>query len=279
MSKKDKMLKRFIGYLLLTPFSILFLIPFLWSVSTALKPLDQVYLFPPKWIPNPIVWDNFSKGWHAAPFDRFFLNTLIITVLATLGAVLSSSFVAFGFARLRSFDKNFLFIMLLSTMMLPGQVTMIPIYILFKNLGWLDTYLPLIIPSWFGGGAYNIFLLRQFFMTIPTEFDEAAKIDGCSYFRIYWSIILPLAKPAIITITIFSIIYHWNDFLGPLIYLSSMEKFTISIGLRYFQDLYQATQMNLMMAVSLIALTPILVLFLIAQRYFIKGIILSGIKG
>lgn len=276
---KKRIVQSIIGYLLLLPFSILFLIPFLWSVSTALKSLDQAFLFPPKWIPDPIMWENFIKGWQAAPFGRFFLNTTIITVLAVLGTVLSSSIVAYGFARLESFDKNILFLLLLSTMMLPGQVTMIPVYILFKNLGWLNTFLPLIVPSWFGGGAFNIFLFRQFFLTIPKEFDDAAKVDGAGYFTIFWKIILPLSKPVLITITIFSIIYHWNDFLGPLIYLDKLEKFTIAIGLRYFQDNYQATQINLMMAVSLIALLPILVLFLIAQRFFIKGIVLSGLKG
>jgi multiple sugar transport system permease protein len=156
---------------------------------------------------------------------------------------------------------------------------MIPIYILFKNLGWLNTFLPLIVPSWFGGGAFNIFLFRQFFLTIPKEFDDAAKVDGAGYFTIFWRIILPLSKPVLITITIFSIIYHWNDFLNPLIYLDKLEKFTIAIGLRYFQDNYQATYINLMMAVSLIALLPILILFLVAQRFFIKGIVLSGLKG
>lgn len=276
---KKRTIQIIIGYLLLLPFAILFLIPFLWSLSTALKPLDQAFLFPPKWIPNPIMWENFVKGWNAAPFGRFFLNTTIITVLAVLGTVLSSSIVAYGFARLESFDKNLLFILLLSTMMLPGQVTMIPVYILFKNLGWLNTFLPLIVPSWFGGGAFNIFLFRQFFLTIPKEFDDAAKVDGAGYFTIFWKIILPLSKPVLITITIFSIIYHWNDFLNPLIYLDKIEKFTIAIGLRYFQDNYQATYINLMMAVSLIALLPILILFLVAQRFFIKGIVLSGLKG
>lgn len=276
---RKKTFQVIIGYLLLLPFAILFLIPFLWSLSTALKPLDQAFLFPPKWIPNPVMWENFVKGWNAAPFGRFFLNTTIITVLAVLGTILSSSIVAYGFARLESFDKNVLFILLLSTMMLPGQVTMIPVYILFKNLGWLNTFLPLIVPSWFGGGAFNIFLFRQFFLTIPKEFDDAAKVDGAGYFTIFWKIILPLSKPVLITITIFSIIYHWNDFLNPLIYLDKIEKFTIAIGLRYFQDHYQATYINLMMAVSLIALLPILILFLIAQRFFIKGIVLSGLKG
>jgi len=276
---KKRTIQVIIGYLLLLPFAILFLIPFLWSLSTALKSLDQAFLFPPKWIPNPVMWENFIKGWNAAPFGRFFLNTTIITVLAVLGTVLSSSVVAYGFARLESFDKNILFILLLSTMMLPGQVTMIPVYILFKNLGWLNTFLPLIVPSWFGGGAFNIFLFRQFFLTIPKEFDDAAKVDGAGYFTIFWKIILPLSKPVLITITIFSIIYHWNDFLNPLIYLDKIEKFTIAIGLRYFQDHYQATYINLMMAVSLIALLPILILFLVAQRFFIKGIVLSGLKG
>jgi multiple sugar transport system permease protein len=276
---KRRIIQVIFGYLLLIPFAILFLIPFLWSISTALKPLNQAFLFPPQWIPKPVMWENFVKGWKAAPFGRFFLNTTIITVLAVLGTVLSSSIVAYGFARLESFDKNILFILLLSTMMLPGQVTMIPIYILFKNLGWLNTFLPLIVPSWFGGGAFNIFLFRQFFLTIPKEFDDAAKVDGAGYFTIFWRIILPLSKPVLITITIFSIIYHWNDFLNPLIYLDKLEKFTIAIGLRYFQDNYQATQINLMMAVSLIALLPILILFLVAQRFFIKGIVLSGLKG
>lgn len=271
--------RTFLGYLLLCGLGFLFALPFLWMVSTAFKQPWQIFLIPPRWIPSPPTLDNFINGWQAVPFSRYILNTTFITVMATFGAVFSSALVAYGFARFRAWDNDLLFAVVIATMMMPGQVTIIPTYILFNRLGWLDSFKPLIVPAFFGGGAFNIFLLRQFFKTIPVELDQAAKIDGCDSFGIFWRIMLPLVKPALVAITVFSIVYNWNDFFNPLIYLNSESRFTLAIGLQYFQSAYGQSQLNLMMAVALIALLPILVVFFIGQKYFVKGITVTGLKG
>ncbi|NLK07095.1 MAG: carbohydrate ABC transporter permease [Firmicutes bacterium] len=272
-------MKSFLGYLLLCVLGLVFALPFLWMVSTAFKQPWQIYLIPPQWIPSPPVVDNFIKGWTSAPFNKFILNTVIITSLATLGAVMSAALVAYGFARFRAPSSSFLFAVLVSTMMLPSQITTIPTYILFSRLGWLDSFKPLIVPSWFGGGAYNIFLLRQFFKTVPRDLDDAARIDGCSSLDIFVRIMLPLAKPALATVSVFSIVYHWNDFFNPLIYLDSDVKYTLAIGLQYFKSAQGDTKLHLMMAVALIAVLPILVFFFLGQKYFVQGITVTGIKG
>ena len=202
-----------------------------------------------------------------------------MAALAVLGTVLSASLVAFAFARLRGPGKNLLFIILLSTLMLPGEVTLVPIYLLFRNLRWLDTYLPLIVPSWFGGSAFYIFLLRQFFLTLPTELDDAAKIDGASLFHIYAKIVMPLSKPALATVAIFSFFTHWNSFLLPLIYLNTSEKYTLPVGLRLYLSTLSNSHWNYLMAATLVAILPPLVLFFISQRFFIEGAVLTGVKG
>jgi len=211
------------------------LMPFLWMLSTSLKEPGEVMLYPPKWIPAIFQWNNYIEIWSIIPLGTFIKNTVIVTIMCMMGELLTASMVAFAFARLRFRGNNFLFWLVLSSMMLPGQVTMIPIFILFKTLGWVDTLKPLIVPSFLGGGAFYIFLLRQFFTSIPKELDEAAKLDGCSPLRIYWHIILPLSKPALATVAVFSFIAHWNDFMTPLIYLNSIEKQTLAIGLKWFQ--------------------------------------------
>ncbi|HVK03123.1 MAG TPA: carbohydrate ABC transporter permease [Armatimonadaceae bacterium] len=264
-------------FLLLVFGSLLFSIPFLWTVSTALKTNEQVFAVPPQWIPNPPVWDNFRRAWTDLPFPTFVWNTIFVTVVSTFGQVLSASLVAYGFARFKWRGRNALFYLMLSTMMLPSQVTMIPVFLFWRELGLIDTFAPLIVPAFFGGGAFTIFLLRQFFLTIPKELDEAAMIDGASPIRIWWSVLLPLARPALITVVLFSFIGHWDDFMGPLIYLNSMEKYTVSIGLRMFQDMF-GTQLELLMAASLIHIIPTVILFFVAQRYFIKGIAMTGLK-
>lgn len=248
-------------------------------VSTAFKQPWQTFLIPPIWIPDPPTLDNFVQGWQAVPFGRYALNTIIITASASVGTVLSAALVAYGFARFRAPDREILFTILISTMMLPPQVTLVPTYMLFNYLGWVDTFKPLIVPSYLGGGAFNIFLLRQFFRTIPMELDEAARIDGAGSWSILWRVILPLSRPALVTVGVFSIVYHWNDFFNPLIYLNSEHNYTISIGLKYFQNAYGSTQINLMMAVALLALVPILLFFLLAQKYFVQGITMTGLKG
>lgn len=270
-------LTRITIYLLLIAGATLFLIPFLWMLTTSLKEGPQVYTWPPVWVPDPVRIDNYSKAWGMLPFTQFYWNTLRITFLSIMGTVLSCSLGAYGFARLRFRGRDFLFVVLLATMMLPSQVTLIPQYVWFARLGWVNTYLPLIVPAFFGN-PFSIFLLRQFFMSIPHELDDAAKIDGCSFFGIYSRIILPLSKAAIGVVAIFSFTYNWNDFLNPLIYLQSMEQFTISLGLRMFQT-NTYVDMQSLMAMSVVALVPQLVVFFLAQRHFVQGVVLTGIKG
>jgi ABC-type glycerol-3-phosphate transport system permease component len=267
-----------VWHLVLSGIGLVLLAPLMWLISTSLKEPSQIFLFPPKWIPDPVRWQNYPEALTSQPFLRYFWNTVTITALATLGTILTSSMAAFGFARLRFPARNVLFALVISTLMLPSIVTLIPTFILFRYLNWIDTFMPLIVPYWFGGGAFNIFLLRQFFLTIPLELDEAARIDGASNYRIYWQVVLPLARPALATVVIFSIITHWNEFVLPLIYLHSTERWTMAIGLRGFSDLY-STQWHWLMAASTVMVIPLIVLFFSAQRYYLEGIHMSGIAG
>ncbi|MGQ9629203.1 MAG: carbohydrate ABC transporter permease [bacterium] len=269
--------KRFLIHGVIISGAVICIIPFLWMLSTSFKTPDEVLLFPPKWIPSEIQWGNYWEVFAQMPFLTFFKNSATVTLLGIVGQLLSSSLVAFGFARMRFPLRNALFILMLSTLMLPYAVTMIPVFIIFKYLGWLNTLKPLIVPAFFGNPFY-IFLMRQFIMTVPAELDESAKIDGCNAFHIYYRIVLPLCKPVIATIIVFSFVFYWNDFMGPLIYLNDVEKYTVAIGLRLFQGQY-GTFFHLLMAASTIALLPILILFFFAQRYFIEGIALTGLKG
>lgn len=264
--------------LLLCLGAAVFSLPFLWTVSTALKSNEQAFAHPPQWLPHPVQWENFHRAWTELPFPTFVMNTLAITLIAVVGQVFSASLVAYGFARFRFPGRNLLFMLMLSTLMLPAQVTMIPVFLLWRELRAIDTFAPLTVPAFFGGGAFTIFLLRQFFMTLPRELDEAAMLDGATPFGIWWKVLLPLSRPALVTVVLFSFLAHWDDFMSPLIYLNSMEKYTVSIGLRMFQDLY-GSQLELLMAASLIHIIPTIVLFLIGQRYFVKGIALTGLKG
>ncbi len=271
-------IKTVLGYTALFVLSGVFLIPFLWSLSASLKSLLQVYAVPPIWIPKPLHWENYIRIFKLLSLLRFFWNTIVITTLALVGQVFSASVVAYAFARLRWPLRDFFFILLLSTMMLPTQVTLIPQFLLYQYLGWMDTYLPLIVPHFLGVSAFSIFLLRQFFKSVPLELEEAARIDGSSFFRTFWTIILPLSKPALATIVILTFIQKWNEFMPPLIYLQTYEKFPISLGINMFKDVYSSLP-HYIMATSMIALVPILVLFFLAQKYFVKGIMLSGLKG
>ncbi len=258
--------------------AIIFSIPFIWLMSTALKSREQLFKWPPVWIPNPIMWENFPNAWNYATFDVYLVNTLIITITAMIGTVLSSSLVGFGFARLRFPGREFLFLCVVATLMLPYVVTLIPVYILFAKLGWVNTFLPLIVPSFFGGGAFNIFLMRQFFRTIPKELEDAARIDGAATWHIWWIIFLPLSRPAVATVAIFSFMHHWNDFLAPLIYLNDQKKYTLAIGLQQFLSEHTA-EWDLLMAASAMMTLPLVVVFFFAQRYFIQGIVMTGLKG
>lgn len=273
-----KELALYFSYLLLIPLSLIFILPLVWMISTSLKGNEQMTAWPPVWIPYPLHWDNFIAAWTSSDFARYLWNTLMYTVLAGLGTLLTSSMVAFGFARLRFPGRDFLFGLLLATLMLPSIVTLIPQYVLFKQFNWLDSFKPLIVPAWFGGGPFFIFLLRQFFRTIPNELFEQATIDGASNYRAYWQIMLPLAKPALSTVAIFSFLNFWNDFMGPLIYLNSAQNYTLTLGLRTFMQ-RQDVKVQEMMAMSLMMTIPVIILFFAFQRYFIEGVVMSGIKG
>ncbi len=275
--KRRDTLQKLVAYLVLTLGGLVMMVPFYWLLSSALKAPSKIYILPPQWIPDPVRWDNFYRAVTAIPYGQYTLNTLTITVGAMLGTVITSAMAGFAFARLDWPGRNVWFVLILSTMMLPGVVMMIPTYILYRNLHWLDTFLPLIVPYWFGGGAFNIFLMRQFMLTIPRDLDDAARVDGASAMYIFTRILVPLSKPAIAIIAIFSFMYHWNDFMGPLIYLTDPEKRTLSLGLNYFKDMFHV-QTELLMAGSTIMIIPIILLFLIAQRYFVQGIALTGMK-
>lgn len=274
------LLRQAISYLLLCTLSLVMALPFLWMLSTALKPDALVFSIPPQWFPNPWVWHNFVDSMTVLghPVDLYARNTALVAVLGVTGVVLSSSLVAFGFARLDFVGRNTLFLLVLSTMMLPRIVTIVPQFILFQKIGWLDTFRPLIVPYWFGA-PFHIFLLRQFFLTIPAELDDAARVDGASSLQIYRRIILPLAKPALATVAIFAFIYHWNDLLEPLIFLASQRNWTLALFLASFQGYMQQPRWNLLMAASTVLTLPVLILFFFAQRLFIGGITVTGIKG
>ncbi|MGH2390662.1 MAG: carbohydrate ABC transporter permease [Chloroflexota bacterium] len=256
---------------------VVVLVPFAWMVTSALKTADAVIAFPPQWIPNPILWDNFPQSWDVVPMGMAYLNSFKISALDTIGGLLTCSMAAYAFARLRFPGRDILFIVMLATLMIPQEVNLIPLYILFKQLHWIDTHWPLIIPPILQN-PYGVFLLRQFFRTIPKELEEAARMDGANPWTIYHRIVLPLAVPALVTLGIFIFLYNWNQFLTPLIYLNSQNNFTVPMLLTVYLADY-GSQWGLMMAASTIAMVPMIVVYAVGQRYFIEGIALSGLKG
>ena len=270
----NRQTKKIISYLLMTAIGIVLITPLLWMVFTSLKPMEEIVRYPPTFFPEKIVWQNYLDTITAFPFWRYARNTLLITVLVVFGNVLSNSFIAYGFAKLDFPGKKLMFALVLSTMMIPGFVTMIPQYVLFSKIGWVGTYLPLIVPSFFGN-AFNIFLMRQFYLSINDELIEAAEIDGANHFFIWSRLMLPLTKPALITIAINSFNAAWNDFLGPLLYIQDQEKYTLQIGLQVFQN-QATTQWNYLMAGATLVLIPTILMFFFAQRYFIEGMDLTG---
>jgi ABC-type glycerol-3-phosphate transport system permease component len=278
MTLKRTTISRALLYAVLIAIGLVFTIPFLWMLSTSLKGNEQIFTVPPRWIPTSFHPENFTAIFRRMPFMRYLGNSVMVTGLTMLGVVASSSLVAYAFACLRWPGRNVAFALLLGTMMLPMQVTMIPIFVLFKDVGWLNTYKPLVVPAFFGGGAFNIFLLRQFYLGIPREIADAARIDGCSEFRIYWNIMLPLARPALATVAIMTFMFSWNDFLGPLIYLSDKDKGTLALGLSMFVGQYQ-TEWGLLMAASLLTMLPMILVFFFFQKYIIQGFTMSGVKG
>lgn len=274
--KLTKALQNLTAYILLAIGGITMIVPFLWMISTSLKDAGAVFTYPPKWIPDPIVWRNYLDVLKVVPFARFYFNSIFVAIVVTVGQVFTSSLAAYAFSRLKFPGRDKLFFAYLATMMIPGSVTMIPVYVLLRILGWIDTYKALIIPAMFS--AYGTFMLRQFFMTLPKDLEDAAKIDGCGFFGIYWRIILPLSKPALATLTIFTFMGSWGSFMWPLLVTNSMELKTLPVGLESFQSIY-TTDWTLLMAGSVMAMLPIVIIFLLNQRFFVEGIKLSGIKG
>jgi multiple sugar transport system permease protein len=264
------------GILLLC--SAFFILPWVWMISTSLKNPEELAVYPPIWIPNPIRWDNYILAFQQAALGQYIINTLIVTIPSVIGAVLSNALIAYGFSRVRWIGRDFVFGIVLATLILPGFVTFIPLYLIFRNLNWINTYYPLIIPN-FLGIPFFIFLLRQFFMTLPEELSDAARVDGASELRTFSQIILPLAKPALAVVALFQFIGSWNDYFGPLIYLSDQSLYTISIGIANMQSSYGFMNFAWIMAATCISVLPIIVLFFFAQRTFIEGIALTGLKG
>jgi len=283
-----RLVGRLLLYALALISSLLFVFPFVWTLTSSLKDFNEVYRFPPTLLPEQVLWDNYPKALAMHPVARWMWNSTVVTALSVIGVVTSSSLAAYAFSRFRYPGRDFLFTLTLSTMMLPDAVLLIPRYLLFHRLGWLDTFLPLVVPSYFGGGAFNIFLLRQFFLTIPNDLPEAATIDGADSLRILTSIMLPLSKPALATVSIIHILWSWNNFIEPLIYLNTPEKFTMAIGIKYFERsgpggsgaaAYGTPIEHLLMACAVMMTAPIVVLFFAFQRYFVQGVVMSGIKG
>lgn len=273
----SKATRRAITHVALIALSIVFVIPFIWLLSTSLKTDPQIFRFPPVWIPTPLTGEQYAKAVTTIPFFMYLKNSVIYAVLVVIGDVISCSLVAYGLARVRWPGRDALFLLTIATMLLPSQVTLIPLFVIFKNLGWVGTFLPLIVPHFFGT-AFNIFLLRQFMMTIPNDLSDAGRIDGASELRIFWSIILPLIRPALAVVALFQFQFAWNDFLGPLIYLTDQGTYTISLGLQQYNSEY-GTQWGQLMAASMLLTLPIIVLFFFTQKTFIQGITLTGIKG
>ncbi len=270
---KDR-LSRFVLFLVLSAGALLILSPVWWMVATSLKSMGEIMHFPPTFFPEHWQWSNYIQAWESAPFTQYTLNTLFITAFVVVGTVLSNSFIAYGFAKLQFPGRNAMFVLLLGTMMIPGFVTMIPQYVLFSKIHWVGTYLPLIVPSFFGS-PFFIFMLRQFYRTIPNELVEAAKIDGASHFYIWSRIMVPLTKPAVLTIAVFAFNGAWNDFLGPLLYVNTQSMYTLQIGLTQFQGQAQ-TDWNYLMAASVLVLLPAVLIFFLFQKYFIEGTSLTG---
>lgn len=276
--KKMKTIGHLAVHIVLILVGLFFLLPFFWMLSTALKSDQQIFLNPPVWIPDPIMWENFSRAVTAIPFFQYMANTGRVAFMDVLGTVIACPLVAYGLSRLEWKGRDLLFFLTISVMMIPQEVTMVPQFIMFSKLGMVGTYLPLYLAAFFGGRPFMIFLLRQFFMNLPRDLEDAARIDGASELHIYAKIILPLVVPGILTVALFRFMNSWNDFLGPLLYLSDDTKYTLTIGLQMFTTQYK-TEWSLLMAAALLVTLPIVIVYFIVQKRFIEGITFSGIKG
>lgn len=263
-------------YIILVLVSIVFLAPIFWMISSSLKPVYQIFAVPPVWWPNPPHWENYKEALTVLPFGRFAINTLIIAIGTVIGHLISCSIVAYGFARLEAPGKDFLFILLLSTLMLPYPVTMVPLYIIFSHIGWVNSFLPLIVPTFFGN-AFYIFLLRQSFKQVPAELEDAAHMDGANFLQVLRYVVLPISTPALATVAIFSFQAAWNDFLAPLIFLHDQSKYTLQLGLSFFRGSYTVNWAYIM-ATSLVITLPVIVIYFLFQKAFIEGIGYTGTK-
>lgn len=274
---------RAVLYLVVLALCVMFGFPLFWTLMSSLKTIPELFAFPPILVPAVPQWENYTRVLQISyPVGRWFINSVVIAVLTTTGSIITASLVAYSFARFEYRGRDGLFMITLTTMMLPAQVTLIPQFVLFYKLGWINTFLPLWVPHWFGGGAFAIFLMRQFFLTLPKDLDEAALIDGAGYFRIFWLILLPLCKPILATLAIITLIASWSDFLGPLIYLNTPAKFTVSVGLQFFNAVPEVggeSMQHLLMAACIMSIIPIVAIFFLGQRFFVQGIVMSGIKG
>jgi multiple sugar transport system permease protein len=269
---------RWLTIIALVGIAFIMAMPFVWLVTSSLKAQVQIFQYPPQWIPNPIRWENYVNALTYKPFGLYLRNTMFIVTMNVIAVVFTSSFCAYGFARIRFPGRDFWFGIVMATLFLPYAILIVPSFIIFTRLGWVNTFLPLVVPQFFGGGAFNIFLLRQFFRTIPEELADAARIDGCSEFGIYARIMLPLSKPALTTVAIFTFLAAWNDLLGPIIYLRTPENFTVAAGLASFRSQIDVSW-DLQLAASTAMILPVVILFFFSQRYFIKGIVMTGLKG
>lgn len=277
-ARVQKLLRTALIYAILLAGSVVFTIPFLWMISSSLKTQVEVFVFPPRPLPKVFHWENYPDALTAVPFGRYFLNSIFVSGMVVVGTVLSSSMVGYGFARVRGWGRNVLFAIVLATMMLPNQVTMIPTFLIFRKLNWINTFAPLTVPFFFGS-AFNIFLYRQFFMGISSEISDASKIDGCNHFSTYWRIIMPMSQAATATIAILAFFWSWNEFLLPLIYLNADRLYTVPLGLAMFQQFYDVqTPWHWLMAASVVAVLPLIIIFFLAQRIFVQGIVITGVK-
>ncbi|MBQ8087057.1 MAG: carbohydrate ABC transporter permease [Clostridia bacterium] len=266
-------------YVVMALLSIVFALPFLYILSTSFKTPEQCIVYPPQFIPKPFTLRSFQTAFSEFPFIRYVLNSLLVTSLSVVGTLFSCSLVAFGFARINARGRNFWFTLLLSTMMIPGFVTLLPLYTIYVKLKWINTYLPLVVPAFLAMNSFSIFLLRQFFMGFPVELDEAAAIDGCSCFGVLYRILLPNAKTVMFVVAIFALVNSWNDFFGPMIYLNNNDMYTLAVGLILFKSSHGATlDLGPMMSVSLVSILPVLILYIVAQKYFVQGIVTTGLK-
>ena len=275
-NRNDKVWRSLAAHSVLIVLAAVFAIPFIWLLSTSLKPTEQLFKLPPEWIPRPFMWSNYAEATTFIPFFLYLKNTVYITVFNVVAMLISCSLVAYGFARIQWPGRDALFFVLIATLMIPGAVLLIPTFIIFRNLGWVGTPHPLTWPA-FAGNAFYIFLLRQFYLTIPRELSSAAKIDGASEFQTYWLIILSLSRAALAAVALFTFLANWNDFIGPLIYLSDKSQFTLAIGLYGFLSRVK-TEWGLLMAAATLMVSPVIVLFFFTQRTFIQGITMTGLK-